>query len=132
MYLTVQVKALNRAAEMLGGPDRLREYLRVPARQLALWLSGAEKPPVDVFLKVVDLISDGVPVAKARDTTSHVVQRARELREKSGLLRTAITRTRERSEVIRASILARQDLTRSSPLRKARSSLGFFDTRFKP
>jgi hypothetical protein len=59
MYLTVHAKALNRAAQILGGRDRLREYLRVPASHLALWLAGTEKQPLDVFLKVVDLISDG-------------------------------------------------------------------------
>jgi hypothetical protein len=52
----VRKKALQRAAEILGGSRPLRAYLNVSAIVLATWLSGAAPPPTDVFLKVVDLI----------------------------------------------------------------------------
>lgn len=39
-----------------GGIDELRAYLRVPRPQLVLWMQGAEKLPLDMFLKVVDLV----------------------------------------------------------------------------
>ena len=64
----VHAKALRRAAEILGGTDKLRDYLQVPLSQLELWLSGAERPPVDVFLRAVDLISgtpDPAPTSEA-------------------------------------------------------------------
>jgi len=129
MSLTVHAKALKRAAEILGGRDRLREYLRVPASHLNLWMSGAEKPPLDVFLKVVDLISGGPPVDDAA-STSELVQRARRLRRESGLMRAAVSRTRERGEQIWASILAARDL--SARPHKPRSALTFLNTRFGP
>jgi len=126
MYLTVHAKALNRASEILGGRDRLREFLRVPASHLTLWLSGAEKPPLDVFLKVVDLISGGPPV-EAEDA-SELVLRARRLRRESGLLRVVVSRTRERSEQIQQSVLAARDL--AARPRRPRSALAFLNTRF--
>jgi hypothetical protein len=129
MYLTVHAKALNRAAEILGGTDRLREYLRVPASHLALWLAGSEKPPLDVFLRAVDLISEGPPPEVAR-STSALAERARRLRHESGLLRTQVTRTRERSEQIMAGILATRDSVARS--RKPRSAVPFLGTRFAP
>lgn len=52
----VRSRALWRAAEILGDSRALRLYLNVPALMLATWMSGAEPPPTDVFLKVVDLI----------------------------------------------------------------------------
>lgn len=48
--------ALQRAAEILGGSRPLRAYLNVSALVLGMWMSGAQPPPTDVFLKVVDLI----------------------------------------------------------------------------
>ena len=52
----VRSQALNRAAEILGGTRPLRAYLNVSALVLGMWMSGAQLPPTDVFLKVVDLI----------------------------------------------------------------------------
>ena len=48
--------ALQRAAEILGGSRPLRAYLNVSALVLGMWMSGAQPPHTDVFLKVVDLI----------------------------------------------------------------------------
>ena len=52
----VRLRALIRARDILGGTPQLRRYLRVSAFALAAWLAGAEPPPLDIFLKVVDLI----------------------------------------------------------------------------
>ena len=52
----VRSQALQRAADILGGRRPLRAYLNVSALVLGMWMSGAQPPPTDVFLKVVDLI----------------------------------------------------------------------------
>ena len=52
----VRLQALRRAGEILGGPAQLRKYLRVSAFALAAWLGGSEQPPLDIFLKAVDVI----------------------------------------------------------------------------
>ena len=48
--LTVQARALRRAADILGGKDKLRAALRVPMVRLEHWLEGKSLPPMDVFL----------------------------------------------------------------------------------
>ena len=52
----VRTAALQRASNILGGTPTLRKYLGVSALSLGAWLAGAEPPPTDVFLKVVDVI----------------------------------------------------------------------------
>jgi hypothetical protein len=49
---------LRRASSVLGGTPQLRKYLRVSALSLSVWMTGAEAPPIDVFLKAVDVIAD--------------------------------------------------------------------------
>jgi hypothetical protein len=49
---------LRRASGVLGGTLQLRKYLRVSALSLSVWMTGAEAPPIDVFLKAVDVIAD--------------------------------------------------------------------------
>ncbi|HUQ73703.1 MAG TPA: GAF domain-containing protein [Burkholderiales bacterium] len=53
---TVHVRALEHAASILGGKEKLRAYLHVPMATLEAWLAG-KPPPMDVFLKAVDAIS---------------------------------------------------------------------------
>lgn len=55
--VTVYAAALARAALILGGIDRLGEYLEVPRNYLDRWLSGTSMPPPNIFLKVVDVVS---------------------------------------------------------------------------
>ncbi|HET7365004.1 MAG TPA: hypothetical protein VFJ70_15665 [Burkholderiales bacterium] len=52
-------QALRDAARTLGGCDRLAAFLKVPAEQLAAWLSGEEMPPLEAFLGSLDVIADG-------------------------------------------------------------------------
>ena len=58
MAKAVQVRALERALDMLGGLDALARHLEVPARRLGLCLRGTASTPSDVFLRVVDLLLD--------------------------------------------------------------------------
>jgi hypothetical protein len=56
----VRSRTLSKAAEIVGGPEALRRRLNVSALLLGLWLTGAEAPPTDVFLKAVDIVEDHV------------------------------------------------------------------------
>ena len=58
MAASVYSRALIRAAELVGGRDKLVQVLQVPAADLDKWLSDRAKPPRDVFLRIVDLILD--------------------------------------------------------------------------
>ncbi len=58
MPTTVYSRAFTRAAQLLGGVERLRAHLGVGMVQLDFWLRGQAKPPDAVFLKVVDLLSE--------------------------------------------------------------------------
>lgn len=67
--VTVHTRALCRAVDILGGKDALRAMLHVPMARLEEWLEGAAEPPMDVFLKAVDVIStptNAAPPSAAR------------------------------------------------------------------
>lgn len=61
MAATVYSRALQKASELLGGRQKLARYLRVPERDLELWIAQDGKPPIGTFLRVVDLIIDETP-----------------------------------------------------------------------
>jgi hypothetical protein len=126
MQHDVHVKALRRAAEILGGQDKLREHLNVAMRELSAWLAGAAKPPLDVFLKAVDIIS-GTP--EPRRPSSAAIQRARQLRGETDALRAALLRTRQRVLQVQAEILAsRKPVYAGPPVSMAE----FLKARFSP
>lgn len=56
----VRSQTLAKAADIVGGKDALRRRLNVSALLLAVWMSGVERPPIDVFLKAVDIVEDEV------------------------------------------------------------------------
>lgn len=56
----VRSRTLARAAEIAGGKEALRRRLKVSALLLAIWISGAEAPPTDVFLRAVDIVEDEI------------------------------------------------------------------------
>jgi hypothetical protein len=60
---SVYSRALLRAAELLGGRDRLATALRVSRDELDSWIGSAAKPPREVFLRAVDIILDETSVA---------------------------------------------------------------------
>lgn len=51
--------ALSRAERILGGRSRMAAFLRVPPEKIGEWVDGAEVPPLDVFLRSLDVIADG-------------------------------------------------------------------------
>ncbi len=54
----VYIRSFARAAELLGGLDKLAAHLNVSQSHLELWIKGLGNPPVDLFLRVVDLLMD--------------------------------------------------------------------------
>lgn len=57
MPTSIHAATLQRAADLLGGKAQLRAHLRVSMRELGSWLDGSAAPPLDAFLKAVDVIS---------------------------------------------------------------------------
>ena len=53
---SVYSRAVRKAAEMVGGRERLAAVLQVPAAEIETWILGEKKPPRDIFLRVVDLL----------------------------------------------------------------------------
>ena len=58
MTSSIYSRALQRAAELIGGRDKLAAYLGVPLADLQKWISGATRPPQPAFLRAVDFIID--------------------------------------------------------------------------
>jgi DNA-binding transcriptional regulator YdaS (Cro superfamily) len=59
----VYVRTLERAAQLVGGEQALALSLKVTPSHLSLWLRGVERPPVEIFLRAVDLVTDRIPDA---------------------------------------------------------------------
>jgi len=58
MAASVQIRALQKAAELAGGRRALAERLGVKAAEIEKWASGKAELPREVFLRVVELIID--------------------------------------------------------------------------
>jgi len=56
MAASVYSRALQKAAELLGGRDRLSKVLQVPRADIDKWIAEEAKPPREIFLRIVDLI----------------------------------------------------------------------------
>jgi DNA-binding transcriptional regulator YdaS (Cro superfamily) len=52
------MRTLQRAADIVGGPEALAQKLRVTPSHLELWLKGLESPGEEIFLRAVDIVSD--------------------------------------------------------------------------
>jgi hypothetical protein len=65
MATSVYSRAVRKAAELVGGRDKLARTLKVPREEIDKWLADQGKPPRDVFLRVVDLIIDDNGVGDA-------------------------------------------------------------------
>src|SRR5437764_15393384 len=66
----VYVRTLERAVKIEGGEQALALRLKVTPSHLALWIQGIERPPVEVFLRAVDLVTDQLfppPATRARE-----------------------------------------------------------------
>ena len=53
-----QLRALRKAARILGGEERLRALLDAPPGAFASWMQGAEPVPTSIFLMIVDFLAD--------------------------------------------------------------------------
>jgi hypothetical protein len=56
---------VRKAAELLGGREKLSRTLQVPLAEIEKWIEDKAKPPREIFLRVVDLIIDDNGVADA-------------------------------------------------------------------
>ena len=56
---TPQARTLYRAVGLCGGVIALANYLGVPAMDLSNWLNGDVPPPVEVYIKAIDLVAGG-------------------------------------------------------------------------
>ena len=54
--LTLEMRVLQRAVELLGSERALARRLRVPMPDLFAWLKGTDRPPRALFLDAVDLL----------------------------------------------------------------------------
>jgi len=80
---SVYSRAVQKAAELLGGREKLSKMLQVPGAEIDKWIADQAKPPREVFLRVVDLILDETgPSGDAGDA-----QEARPARDAAGASR---------------------------------------------
>lgn len=54
--LTLEMRVLQRAAEVLGGERALARRLRVPMPSLLAWIRGNDRPTRTVFLETIDIL----------------------------------------------------------------------------
>lgn len=54
--MSLYAATLSRAARIIGSESRLSFVLGVPAATLQRWIEGLDRPPVDAFLKAVDIV----------------------------------------------------------------------------
>jgi hypothetical protein len=64
--VTVYSRTVHRACEVLGGLEPTSRHLGVPPVALSRWIAGAEQPPLDVFLKAVDVVLLGAEPGAGR------------------------------------------------------------------
>jgi hypothetical protein len=67
MSFSVYSRALTRAAELVGGRDKLAKLLQVSTAELDKWIADRAKPPREIFLRIVDLILDETAQASGGD-----------------------------------------------------------------
>ncbi len=58
MVASVYSRALRKAAELLGGREKLSKVLHIPTADIDKWIADKGKPPREIFLRIVDLILD--------------------------------------------------------------------------
>ncbi len=66
--MSLYAATLSRAARIIGGESRLSFVLGVPAATLQRWLDGLDRPPVDAFLKAVDIVFEDSLRSNSADT----------------------------------------------------------------
>jgi hypothetical protein len=114
---TVYVRTLWRALTLVGGRDELCRALGVVLHELEPWLDGRREPPVDVFLKTVDILSLPTEPGPANPAAA----RAERLTRESCKLLGESVRVVEESRAIRAA----REPTREARVRRFLD--GWFD-----
>jgi hypothetical protein len=56
--ISVYSRALEKAAELMGGRGELARVLQVTQADIEKWIADDAKPPREIFLRVVDIILD--------------------------------------------------------------------------
>jgi len=56
--VTVQSRALQKAAELIGGRKDLAARLGVTVEEIEKWTAGTRRTPREIFLRVVDVLLD--------------------------------------------------------------------------
>lgn len=58
MTASVYSRAVQKAADLLGGRERLAKMLVVPVAEIEKWIADKARPPREIFLRVVDIVLD--------------------------------------------------------------------------
>ena len=58
MSPNVHTRAVQRAAEMVGGREALAGLLGVERKAIDAWIAGERRPDMPTFLRLVELILD--------------------------------------------------------------------------
>jgi DNA-binding transcriptional regulator YiaG len=56
---TAQTRTLRRAVEVVGSPKQLADTLGVSLESLAAWLAGEQALPSEIYLRALDVVSQG-------------------------------------------------------------------------
>jgi hypothetical protein len=117
---------IERAAQIIGGDAKLREFLNATPERYTLWREGSAPLPWDLFLKTVDLLSDyyDEQIRRGRGTAGE----ARELRSAEQFRSAAGNALRGLTVVMREKVLAQRGSNGRQP--SVRHAL--FDPGFVP
>jgi DNA-binding transcriptional regulator YiaG len=63
LAISVQSRAVRKAAELAGGQKKLAERLGVSVAEIEKWAAGKTATPREIFLRVVDMIIDEITPA---------------------------------------------------------------------
>jgi len=81
---TVYVRTLWRALAISGGKEQLCRALGARMQELELWLDARREPPVEIFLKAVDILSAPATVRPTHAAAARAETLAREARRLMG------------------------------------------------
>ena len=65
MVEPVQTRVLQRAARVVGGYGELQARLEASRDDMASWIRGAAMPPVQIFVKLVEILMDAGELGRA-------------------------------------------------------------------
>jgi hypothetical protein len=68
---SIYSRAIQKAADLLGGRDRLAKVLLVPVAEIDRWIADKARPPREAFLRVVDIVLDESAPAAGDASDSH-------------------------------------------------------------